>query len=395
MLDNINDLQNINVVTVRKVVYNGTIRALKLLNRNFISNNNIHKEVAIHKSLCHRFIVKYITHFESNSNTSLIMEFIEYNLRSFIVPEVGLDSHIAHLILAQLISSVKYLHSVGICHRDIKPDNILIDSRGNIRLSDFGHSTLFRHKEYRRLKSVAGTLEFMAPEVLKGDYNGPLADIFSIGITLLNMLTGKLPWAYASGKDEKYTVYRQLQHHCYDPFSRLREPVLRLIERMLREEDRRISLEEVENDKWVNQTNTILGENLECIDPSFLDNGSKRITDLHFTQPEVLNAKKCFLNTSQPVQPPHLPILHRFYIGANIKTSIETVCEVLEGMAVMLQRNSNAILFSTTDSKRNKLVGEIVIQELNGNSIVTIKRTKGDLLEFKKFLSCVNSQFST
>lgn len=394
MPDNIKDQQTPANSTVRKVVYNGKVHALKLFNRNITSTNNIHKEIAIQKSLCHRFIVKYVTHFESNSNTSLIMEFVEYNLRNLIVPEVGVDSHVAHLILIQLVSSVKYLHSVGICHRDIKPDNILLDGRGNIRLSDFGHSTLFRHKENRRLKSVAGTLEFMAPEVLKGDYNGPLADIFSIGITLLNMLTGKLPWTHASGRDEKYSVYRQLQHHCYEPFNRLREPVLRLIEKMLREEDRRISIEEIERDKWINQTNTIIGRNQECVDPSFLDNVSKAADDLHFTQPEVLNAKRCFLNSSQPVQPPHLPILHRFYIGGSTKSSIETVCEILESMMVMIQRNSNAIIFSTTDSKRNKLVGEIVIQELNGNSIVTIKRTKGDLVEFKKFLSCVNSQFS-
>lgn len=398
---------------VKKSVFNGSITAIKTLQ----PNQNSLKEITIHRSLDHPFIIKYITHLQTESSYSLIMEFAEYNLRSLIVPEIGLDSNISHMIFVQLLEAVRYLHSKGICHRDIKPDNILISRNGNVKLCDFGQSTLFINKRQekidpsimRRLKNVAGTVEFMAPEVLKGEYDGQLADVFSMGITLLNMLTGKLPWSIASSKDERYKAYRQLKQHFYDPFNRIRDNTLKLIESMLNLEASRIGLQGVLENQWVRQSNKLLLQpSLECTDPSFL-NVVENCENLHYTLPERLNSlnnispvenysntrmMKC-IDISQPVQPPNLPVIHRFYVDGTISETVNHVNKVLESMSVICQARRNVMVFCTTDTKRNKLSGEISIQELNQSSVVTVKRTKGDLVEFKKFLVFFNEFFET
>lgn len=400
--------------SVKKILFNGEVCAMKTLKKRIgkrkdenrtahMHNNNSRnalKEIAIHRSLKHRFIVKYIAHFDSAASFSLIMEYVEYNLRAFVIPEVGLDPKVGHMVFIQLLEGVKYLHSNGVCHRDIKPDNILIDKRGNIRLCDFGHSTMFKLKDYRRLRTVAGTPEFMAPEVLRGDYDGRMADIFSMGVTLVNMFTGKLPWKMASPRDQAYAAYRQMTYHCYDPFNRIREPTLRLIENMLKEESKRITIETIEQNQWVRQSTSLIDSfnEMECKDPSFLNGIEEASVDLHYTQPDILNNRDCgalngkfCINTSQPVQPINQPTLYRFYVEGDFKTSTNSILSLLENMAVVFQRNSNGILFSTTDTKRNKLMGEIIIQEVNGSSVITIRRTKGDLAEFRKFLSYLSN----
>ncbi|ELA42279.1 CAMK/CAMKL/CHK1 protein kinase [Vittaforma corneae ATCC 50505] len=403
--------------SVKKILFNGEICAIKVLKKDINnskeansidnphtnSNHTALKEISIHKALKHKFIVKYITHFDNATSFNIIMEYVEYNLRNLIIPEIGLDPIIGHMIFVQLLEGVKYLHSNGICHRDIKPDNILMDRKGNIRLCDFGHSTMFKLKEYRRLKTIAGTPEFMAPEILKRDYDGQMADIFSMGITLVNILTGKLPWTIASPTDKRYVAYTQMKYHCYDPFNRIREPTLRLIEGMLKSESKRIAIKTIEQDQWVRHSTSLIDSftEMKCKDPSFLNDVESAVIDLHYTQPDILNSRGCsilnkksHINISQPVKSINQPTLYRFYVDGNCKTSINSILSLLENMAVICQRNSNGILFSTTDTKRNKLMGEIIIQEINGSSVITVRRTKGDLVEFKKFFLYLNSHIA-
>lgn len=387
-ISEIPEIQQTTNKTVKKIIYNGTVAVIKL--------NALQKEIAIHKTISHRFIVKYLATCKNNgTKTGIIMEYIEYNLRNLIIPEVGLDPTVAHLIFVQLLDAIKYLHSLGICHRDIKPDNILIDRTGNIRLSDFGHSTLFlvNNKNSRRLlKTMAGTPEFMAPEVLKGEYFGDLADIFSMGITLLNILTGKFPWKQASIKDPGFYAYRKIKLHCYDPFNKIREPTLKLIEKMLNEEKDRITIEEIRESLWIKQSTSLIDDSLGCKSNKFLNNIEESQTNLHFTQPDIFNSsfgERIGYNLSQPgVQ---TSSFHRFYVEDGFEKAFNLILQLLIKMNVSFQKNLNGIVFSTVDTKRNKLMGEITIQEIKGSSIITIRRSKGELIEFKKFLSVFNS----
>ena len=108
---------------------------------------------------------------------------------------MGIDEECAHLYFTQLLASVGYLHNLGICHRDLKPENMLLDDHGNLKLSDFGLATVFRHKgKTRILTTPCGTPPYVAPEIHACHYEGPKVDLWSSGIILYVLLAGNTPW---------------------------------------------------------------------------------------------------------------------------------------------------------------------------------------------------------
>lgn len=383
-----------------KITYNGKIRISKVLKKTPGSANQALKEISIHKSLSHKFIIQYVTEFEDQCSYCLIMDYAEFNLRKLIVPDLGLNSCTVHMIFVQLLDAVKYLHSKGICHRDIKPDNILIGRDGNIKLSDFGQSTLFLYKGYRRLKSLSGTYQFMSPEVLRGDYDGGAADVWSMGVTLINALTGKHPWSIASIDDEKYKAYKQIKYHFYDPFNLIRDQTLKLIERIFKSEKSRITVNEMLEHPWVIQQSSCIDSEHNCTNNDYLNGKEERTGDLHYTQPEIFNGDRNIKNFSQPVYLPNLPVIHRLYLEGSIEVALSSVKFILADLGVLHSVRENIpsdkakICFSTIDTRRNTLTGEVIIQDSGNMSIITILRTRGDLVEFKKFICCINSKFS-
>jgi serine/threonine-protein kinase Chk1 len=90
------------------------------------------------------------------------------------------------------VSSQEYLHSRGVAHRDIKPGNLLLSESDQLKLSDFGMATVYRHNGKERLLSRrCGTLPYIAPEILlRPTFNAEPADIWSCGVVLVAMLTG-------------------------------------------------------------------------------------------------------------------------------------------------------------------------------------------------------------
>jgi serine/threonine-protein kinase Chk1 len=79
---------------------------------------------------------------------------------------VGVPEEIAHFFFYQLMAGIAYCHHQGVCHRDLKPENLLIDGHGNLKLSDFGLCSLFKHKgQQRKLNDACGSPPYAAPEV--------------------------------------------------------------------------------------------------------------------------------------------------------------------------------------------------------------------------------------
>ncbi|XP_024897391.1 uncharacterized serine/threonine-protein kinase SgK494 [Pteropus alecto] len=97
------------------------------------------------------------------------------------------------LFAAELVLVLCYLHDLGIIHRDVKMENILMDERGHLKLTDFG---LSRHlPQGARAYTICGTLQYMAPEVLSGGPYNHAADWWSLGVLLFSLATGKFPVA--------------------------------------------------------------------------------------------------------------------------------------------------------------------------------------------------------
>uniref|UniRef100_A0A5F9DT06 Bridge-like lipid transfer protein family member 2 n=1 Tax=Oryctolagus cuniculus TaxID=9986 RepID=A0A5F9DT06_RABIT len=119
--------------------------------------------------------------------------------------EVSIQQQISHPFLHSLGDSwqgkrhlfISYLHDLGIIHRDVKMENILLDERGHLKLTDFGLSR--RLPQGARAYTICGTLQYMAPEVLSGGPYNHAADWWSLGVLLFSLATGKFP--VAAGRD--------------------------------------------------------------------------------------------------------------------------------------------------------------------------------------------------
>ena len=111
----------------------------------------------------------------------------------------SLDEKLIKIYLKQVLHGIEYLHEKGIVHRDLKCANILVDLKGNIKISDFGCSGQLNScnrlsGDSQVLQSLKGTIPFMAPEVIRQNKYGRKADIWSIGCTALEMATAQIPW---------------------------------------------------------------------------------------------------------------------------------------------------------------------------------------------------------
>jgi len=116
-------------------------------------------------------------------------------LKLFLKQNHGFSEDVCKYILLQILNGVDTLHKEGICHRDLKPDNMVIGGDNyDIKLCDFGYSTKYINGDNnkKKLKSVVGTNYYCAPEILEGkEYDGVKVDIFSIGALLFTLMTKK------------------------------------------------------------------------------------------------------------------------------------------------------------------------------------------------------------
>ena len=186
----------------------------------------VKKEFKIHQVISHPNIIKLLGSTEDADHFYFILEFaVAGELFDKIEPDVGIDEEVAHFYFLQLINAVSHIHSLGICHRDLKPENILLDECGNLKLSDFGLATVFRHKnKTRTLTTPCGTPPYLAPEVRDMNYSGDSVDLWSSGIILYVLLVGNTAWAEPTRRDEEFNryclSYPNLSYHPWDNFSK-------------------------------------------------------------------------------------------------------------------------------------------------------------------------------
>lgn len=156
----------------------------------------IQLEVEILRSLRHRNIVSYLGTSLQYGTVYIFMDFISGGSLQSILKRFGpLDERTVSHYTRQTCRGLLYIHSNAIIHRDIKGANIMVTSRGVVKLIDFGCAKKYCQEMSNNMHSVRGTPYWMAPEVICGHGYGRKSDIWSLGCTVHEMALTKPPWA--------------------------------------------------------------------------------------------------------------------------------------------------------------------------------------------------------
>nr|XP_011730324.1 uncharacterized serine/threonine-protein kinase SgK494 isoform X4 [Macaca nemestrina] len=172
--------QQLKVVPKVKVLQRDAVRQCK-------------EEVSIQRQINHPFVHSLGDSWQGKRHLFIMCSYCSTDLYSLwsavgCFPEASI-----RLFAAELVLVLCYLHDLGIMHRDVKMENILLDERGHLKLTDFG---LSRHlPQGARAYTICGTLQYMAPEVLSGGPYNHAADWWSLGVLLFSLATGKFPVA--------------------------------------------------------------------------------------------------------------------------------------------------------------------------------------------------------
>ena len=156
-----------------------------------------HQEARIIASLEHPHILPVFDYGESDGVTYFVMRFLDAGtLKDRMVEGRPLPLDEIDKLFTQLADALGYAHSRGIIHRDLKPANALIDSRGNVFLTDFGIAKLLESASPRltQTDAIMGTPAYISPEQAQGNPVDQRSDIYSLGIILYEMVTGSVPF---------------------------------------------------------------------------------------------------------------------------------------------------------------------------------------------------------
>ncbi|XP_043941693.1 serine/threonine-protein kinase PLK3 isoform X2 [Protopterus annectens] len=168
-------------------------------------------EIELHRVLHHKHIVKFSHYFEDSENIYIFLEHctrkslahIWKTRRTLTEPEV-------RYYLKQIISGLKYLHHRGILHRDLKLGNFFVNESMELKVGDFGLAARLEPRDLRK-KTICGTPNYLAPEVLNREGHGPESDVWSLGCVMYTLLCGTPPFETSNLK-ETYRCIKQVEY---------------------------------------------------------------------------------------------------------------------------------------------------------------------------------------
>ncbi len=195
------------------------IVAIKILKEEFLANEefrrrfkNESKAIAV---LSHPNIVKVYDVSFGDRLQYIVMEYIEgITLKEYIEQQKKISWKEAVHFTTQILRALQHAHDKGIVHRDVKPQNIILLQNGNIKVTDFGIARFSRGETRTMTESAIGSVHYISPEQARGEITDDKADIYSVGVVLYEMITGKLPFESDSAVS---VAIMQLQNEAVHP----------------------------------------------------------------------------------------------------------------------------------------------------------------------------------
>ena len=208
-LDNIKELGSGNFGSVNLVrnKKNKQFYAIKALDLEQIKKENLEVCVELEKNVLlktdHPFIMKMVKYLKNDNYIFFINEYIKGKELWDVIRDIGLlNKEQTQFYSASILLAINYLHKKKIIYRDVKPENVMVTSRGYIKIIDFG--TVKEIKD--RTSTVIGTSHYMAPEITKGEGYSFQVDIWSIAICMYEFFCGKLP--FGEDLEDPVDIYR-------------------------------------------------------------------------------------------------------------------------------------------------------------------------------------------
>ncbi|XP_061514938.1 MAP/microtubule affinity-regulating kinase 3 isoform X20 [Anopheles gambiae] len=226
--------------------------AIKIIDKTQLNPSSLQKlyrEVRIMKMLDHPNIVKLFQVIETEKTLYLVMEYASGGeVFDYLVAHGKMKEKEARAKFRQIVSAVQYCHQKRIIHRDLKAENLLLDSEMNIKIADFGFSNEFTPGS--KLDTFCGSPPYAAPELFQGrKYDGPEVDVWSLGVILYTLVSGSLPFDGATLKELRERVLRGKYRI---PFYMSTDCEVLLKKFLVLNPSKRANLETIMKDKWMN-----------------------------------------------------------------------------------------------------------------------------------------------
>ena len=223
-----------------------------------LSREHLFQEVKCMKLVQHPNVVRLYEVIDTPTKLYLILELGDGgDMYDYIMKHSnGLSENKARNYFRQIVRAVKYCHDLHVVHRDLKPENVVFfEQNGQVKLTDFGFSNVFIPGD--KLLTSCGSLAYSAPEILLGDsYDAPPVDIWSLGVILYMLVSGRAPFQEANDSetltmilDCKYYIPSYLSAECQELISRM----------LVRNPEKRIKLDEIANHEWLKKINSLSG----------------------------------------------------------------------------------------------------------------------------------------
>ncbi|XP_020617262.1 testis-specific serine/threonine-protein kinase 3-like [Orbicella faveolata] len=228
--------------------------AIKILDRRKAPDDFLKRflprELSVIQLLEHPHIIRLYEVLDTGDRVFVVMDIATGgDLLDYIKTKGFVKENLSRRVFTQMLQAVKHCHENGVVHRDLKCENILLDDRANVKITDFGFSKQFNKSEF--CKTFCGSAAYAAYEILKGiPYDGEKADVWSMGVVLYTMVTGRMPFDDSDMKVLLGQITRGVSFS--KPKQQISDDCKDLIRRMLNLDfTKRISIEDIKCHRWL------------------------------------------------------------------------------------------------------------------------------------------------